>query len=264
MNRDADDGLLRPQDRQRFRAGLASRSTRQGWFERVLRVTIRAWCRLVDWRLVVGETGPLPLRDGVAGAGCVVVAAPHRAWVEPFLLAAAWPPGAARLVWLADGATVSRSWWRRRLLPRLGVIPIASQGGGPRAYAELAAEACRRGLAVVVFPEVGPPSPPARARRISPGFAYLALRAGAPVVPVVIGGTHHIVRGSRFSIDIGRALDPGAPVDDPFTPVARQRAHALVARFEQVVAARLPERTRAADAAAPPRDRWTWLARLFG
>jgi hypothetical protein len=79
----------------------------------------------------------------------------------------------------------------------------------------------------------------------------------------VIGGTHHIVRGSRFSLDIGRSLEPGPAAPDPFTSDGRERAHALACRFEEIVASVLPERTRQADAAAPPRDRWTWLATLF-
>jgi 1-acyl-sn-glycerol-3-phosphate acyltransferase len=250
-------------DLERFHAALAVVSARQGLFERALRLVIRVWCRVVAWHVSVVLADPLPERGGVPAAGCVVAAAPHRAWVEPFLLVAVWPPDAARLVWLADGATVTRSWWRRRLLPRLGVIPVSGRSG-PRAYAELAAAACGRGLAVVVFPEVGPASPPDRARRISPGFAYLALRAGAPVVPVVIGGTHHIARGSSFSLDIGAHIEADPPMADPFTTEGRERAEAISASFERTVAVLLPGRTRQADAVAPARERWAWLARLFG
>lgn len=251
------------EDRRRFGAALARVPAHQGGFERALRFVIRVWCRVVAWHVAVRVAGPLPTGDGVPGAGCIVVAAPHRAWLEPFLLVAAWPPDGARLVWLADGRTATRSWWRRHLLPRLGVIPIAPESGGPRRYAELAAAACARGLAVAVFPEVGPPSPPDRARRISPGFAYLALRAGAPVVPVVIGGTHHLVRGASFSVDILASIDPAGPGIDPFTPSGRATARSLTARIEREIAGLLPERTRQADAAAPRRERWSWLGRLF-
>ena len=117
------------------------------------------------------------------GSGCLVACAPHRTWLEPFLLLAAWPEDAARLVWLADGTTVTRSWWRRRLLPRLGILPIERRAGGPGAYLEAAAAALAAGAALVVFPEKGPPSPPDRTRTIAPGFAYLARRAGARTCP---------------------------------------------------------------------------------
>ena len=257
-------GDVSAEDLRRFSDALAGISARQGWFERSLRAAIRGWCRVVAWHIAVEGVEHLPVRDGVPGAGCVVAAAPHRAWVEPFLLVAAWPADAARLVWLADGRTVTRSWWRRRLPPRLGIIPIASASGGPQAYAELVSLACASGHAVVVFPEIGPPAPSDRTRRISPGFAYLALRAGAPVVPIVLGGTHHIVRGSSYSVDILPALEPGSTLDDPFVSAGRARAHALTRELQDKVAEVLPERTAQADAAAPSRDRWTWLATLLG
>jgi len=250
-------------DLQRFSDALDSLPARQGRFERLLRAAIGAWCRAVGWRLTVAGTEHLPVRDGVRGAGCVVAAAPHRAWVEPFLLVAAWPAEAARLVWLADGRTATRSWWRRRLLPRLGVIPVTTRAGGLRGYGQLAARACERGCAVVVFPEVGSPSPPDRTREISAGFAYLALGAGAPVVPVVVGGTHRIVRGSNFSLEFQEPLGVGSAPDDAFTPAGRSRAHALRDELAEVMAASLPARTAEADAAAPERERWPWLGRLF-
>jgi 1-acyl-sn-glycerol-3-phosphate acyltransferase len=248
----------------RFLEPLARRSPRQGWLERGLRWLIGAGCRVVDWKLDVEGMSHLPRAPGRwPAAGCIVAPAPHRAWLEPFLLAWAWPADAARLVWLADGRTVTRSWWRKRLLPRLGIIPISREAGGPRGYVELAARALRSGAAVVVFPEVGPASEPDRTRRISAGFAYLARSAGAPVIPVVIGGTHRIARGSRYSLQVLSPLEGGTPDPDPFRPGVREQVHALSEQYAESVNARLPSHTARADARAPARARWTWLARLF-
>jgi len=256
-------GDVSPEDLRRFRDALASVPAHQGRSERLLRAVVSSWCRVVGWRLTVAGSDRLPSRDGVSGAGCIVAVAPHRAWVEPFLLVVAWPAEAARLVWLADGRTATRSWWRRRLLPRLGVIPIAVGAGGPRAYAEQAAVAVQRGCAVVVFPEVGPASPPARTRALSPGFAYLSLRSGAPVVPAVVAGTHRLVRGSPLSVDFCAALEPGEAMPDPLTPRGRTRADGLRRELEEAMAGVLPSRTAQADAAAPARARWRWLGSLF-
>jgi 1-acyl-sn-glycerol-3-phosphate acyltransferase len=254
-------------DVRRFRSALRRMPKRQGHLELALRWLIRAGCRLVAWHVEI-RLGELPAQAGRRGAGrrgagCVVAVAPHRAWLEPFLLVAAWPPDAARLVWLADGHTVTRSWWRRQLLPRLGIIPITGCFGGPRAYAELAVVALAAGAALVVFPEVGAPSAPSQTRRISPGFAYLACAAGSPVIPVVTGGTHRILRGSSFSVDVLEAIEPTGAVSEVFSPPARKRAHELTTRYEAAVNQVLAARTVWADARRPERERWTWLATLF-
>lgn len=251
-------------DVQRFREGLGRASVRQGSVDRGLRLLIRGVCRLVSWRVDASGFENLPRGEtGRAGAGCLVVAAPHRAWIDPFLLLAAWPRGAARLVWFGDGPTMSRSWWRRWLFPRLGMIPIAPDSGGPRVYAELAAQVMSAGAALAIFPEKGPPSPPETTRTIAPGFAYLALRAGAPVVPVVLAGTHRIVRGSSFSVDALAALDVGEADEGVFSSPGRRRAAELTERYRMAVAAVLPDRSTFADARRPARDRWRWLATLF-
>jgi len=251
-------------DVERFRQGLRRVAVRQGSVDRLLRLLIRAVCRVVAWR--IQATGFDDLRTRAAappGAGCLVVAAPHRAWIDPFLLLAAWPPRAARLVWFGDGPTMTRSWWRRWLFPRLGMIPIAAGSGGPPVYAALAREVMDAGAALVIFPEKGPPSPPDATRTISPGFAYLAIYAGAPVVPVVLAGTHRIVRGSSFTVDALPAIDVGPANPGVFSPDGRRQAASLTDRYRTMIAAVLPERSADADARRPARERWPWLATLF-
>lgn len=254
---------------ERFRAGLQRTTWRQGRFQRLLRGVIRAWCWAVGWRVTVRGVDRIPVGTGrPPGSGCVIAVAPHRAWIDPFLLLAAWPPEATRLAWMGDGAMMTRSAWRRWLLPRLGMVPIAPGSGGPRAYAGLAAGIVAAGGALVIFPEKGPPSAPDATRTIAPGFAYLALRAGAPVVPVVLGGTHRICRDVPFFVDLLAPLPPhpspnGGPFDDPFTTGGRAAARDLVERYTAAVAPVLRERTADADGRRPPRERWRWLGTLF-
>jgi 1-acyl-sn-glycerol-3-phosphate acyltransferase len=253
-----------PIDVQRFREGLGRASVRQGPVDGGLRLLIRGVCRLVSWRVDATGFDDLPRGEaGRAGAGCLVVAAPHRAWIDPFLLLAAWPPAAARLVWFGDGPTMSRSWWRRWLFPRLGMIPITPRSGGPREYASLAAQVLAAGAALAIFPEKGPPSPPEQTRTIAPGFAYLALYAGAPVVPVVLAGTHRIVRGSSFTVDALDAIEVGAADEQVFSPPGRRRAAEVTERYRLAVAGVLPDRSALADARRPAREYWRWLATLF-
>jgi 1-acyl-sn-glycerol-3-phosphate acyltransferase len=251
-------------DLKRFREGLGRTAVRQGPLDGALRLLIRRVCRLVSWRVDATGFEGLPRgATGPPGAGCLVVAAPHRAWIDPFLLLAAWPPTAARLVWFGDGPTMTRSWWRRWLFPRLGMIPIAPGSGGPRAYASLAAQITAAGAALVVFPEKGPPSRSDETRTISPGFAYLALRAGAPVIPVVLAGTHRIVRGSSFTVDALDPIDVGPADAEVFSAAGRRRAASLTDRYRTMVGAVLPARSARADARRPERERGAWLATLF-
>jgi 1-acyl-sn-glycerol-3-phosphate acyltransferase len=258
------------EDRERLTRALRRVSPEQGRFHASLRLVVRVACRLFGWRIETSGLERLPggVR-GRPGAGCLVVVVPHRAWVDPFLVAAAWPPGAARPVWVGEGRTMVRSWWRRRLLPGIGLIPTGAGWGGPRAYVRLATEALARGVAVVVFPERGAPSPPHRTREVSPGFAYLALASGAPVVPVVLGGTHRIVRGVAFTVDVlepipvRRAATDEAIDADPFAPERRAEAARLLDAFDAAVARVLPERVALADRRRPRRERWPWLGGLF-
>lgn len=242
----------------RFRAGTLARGPHQDRVDRLLRRLVRVGLRLLDWRVDATGLDRLP-----HDRGFLLVGAPHRAWVDPFLVIAAWPSSAPRLTWFGDGQTMIRSWWRRLLLPRLGMIPIDRRAGGPRAYADVVTSLIVRGGVVALFAEKGPPSSPTETRAISPGFAYLAMAAGAPVVPVAIAGTHHIVRGSSFCVDVLPPLDPGPRVGDPFGPDGRDRARATAATFRAAVTDVLATRTPWVDARRPARDRWPWLARLF-
>jgi 1-acyl-sn-glycerol-3-phosphate acyltransferase len=260
----ARDRRIDPRDAARFRAALATAPREQGRFEWLLRWVMRAWCRVVDWRVSVSWEAGLPaVTTPRPGSGCVVACAPHRTWVEPFLLLAAWPEEAAHLVWLADGATVTRSWWRRRLLPRLGILPIEGRAGGPATYLEAGVAALAAGAALVVFPEKGPASPPERTRPLASGFAYLARRAGAPVVPVVVAGTHDIRRGSRFSVTFLAPMMAEAPDPAALSAASRSLAHALTSRTAEAIDTELPHRNALIDARLPARARWTWLGRLF-
>ena len=239
-----------------------------------IRVLLRAGARLFAFRVVVEGLDRLPRGlDGRVAGGWILAGAPHRAWVDPLLLILAWPADAPRLVWLGDGPTLVRSWWRRLLTPHLGAIPVLP-GSGPAAVAghvEAAKQVLARGAVLALFVERGAPSPPDRTREIAGGFAWMALAAGAPVVPAVVGGAHRIVRGSPFLVRFLEPL-PTLPTAAPLDPDGgnasgdRQRRLAssqLVAAYRESVAGPVREAAAWADAHAPTASRWPWLATLF-
>ena len=194
-------------ERERVRASLVGLRGRPGWLDRLVRLVVRAGFALVGWRIRATGWERLP-RDATGRVvPCVVAVAPHRGWIDPFLLLLTWPRDAPRLAWFGDGRTMTSSWWRRLLLPRLGMIPIAPAAtpGAVRDHLADARIVIGRGCCLVIFPEKGPPSPRGRSRTIAAGAAWLAAAGEVPLVPVAIGGFLETGLGTRFRL---RVLDP--------------------------------------------------------
>ncbi len=198
---------LRAAERARYLAALGRTGPRQGVLDRLVRGGVRAGFLVVGWSVRADGLGALPRGPDGRVMPCVLAVAPHRGWPDPFLVLLAWPRDAPRLTWFGDEVTMTRSWWRRRLLPHLGMIPIAASTtpSAVATYLEAARAALARGCVVVVFAEKGPPSPRGRTRTIAPGAAWLALAGEVPLVPVALGGFLETGLGTRFRV---RVLPP--------------------------------------------------------
>ncbi len=232
----ACDPVVTQADHVRMRAELTHLSARQGRLDTLVRLLVRLGFAVVGWRLHASGLGRLPRGEHGLVAPCVVAVAPHRGWVDPFLLLLAWPPDAPRLTWFGDERTMVRSWWRRRLLPRLGMIPIPP-AATPAAVREHLADArtvLGRGCCLVVFPEKGPPSSPGRTRTIAPGAAWLAAAGRVPLVPVAIGGFLETGLGTRFRLRILAPLPTPGPA--PGTPAGMRAARDTTEQLRAVLA----------------------------
>lgn len=237
---------------------------------RVFRVLAR-WP--LGWRLELLGAEYLPTDAvGRPAGGWIAAGLPHLTWVEPFLLFVLLPPE-PRLVWLGDERAINRSRLRRLAFERLGgVIPI-SPGGGPRAFAghvSAARQALDAGAILVIFPEVGPPAPLGEARRLSPGLGYLALRAGAPIVPLVYGGTDELFLGRRMRLQVlapvtvaELAGQPLGPSPRPGSPEEREIAHRATAALHERTAAVVASAHLAVRPRPGVRRRWGWLTHLL-
>jgi 1-acyl-sn-glycerol-3-phosphate acyltransferase len=249
--------------RDRARAALAAVDPRQRWYDRAIRLGVRLGFLLVGWRVRAEGLDRLPRDAAGRVRPCVLAVAPHRGWVDPFPLLLAWPGDAPRLAWFGDARTMARSRWRRRLLPRLGMIPIPPQAS-PAAVREHLADArtiLGRGCCLVVFPEKGEPSPRGRTRTIAPGAAWLAAAGGVPLVPVALGGFLETGLGTRFRL---RVLDPLAPPSgSPETPAGRRAARSTTAELAAALAPAVAD-LEAWSARANGRRPMAGLRRLFG
>jgi 1-acyl-sn-glycerol-3-phosphate acyltransferase len=85
-------------------------------------------------------------------------------------------------------------------LRRAGHLPVVREN--PRASLKSLSEGARlireRGISVVLFPEGG--RSPAGLREFKEGAAYLAIKAGVPVVPIGISGTRQILPMGSFHV----------------------------------------------------------------
>ena len=167
--------------------------------------------RLLGFRLELVGAEHLPRdSEGRPVGGWIAAGLPHVTWVEPFVMLVLLP-AEPRLVWFGDARAMERSWLRRVAFRSLGgVVPI-HPGGGPEAFEGhvAAVQAVVHGGAVfALFPERGPAVPPGEARPIAPGIGYFGLRSGAPIVPIVFGGTHELYRGRRIRMHSCRPCAP--------------------------------------------------------
>lgn len=108
----------------------------------------------------------------------------------------------------------------------LGGFPVQRDGTDRKALRESIAM-LQAGEILLVYPE-GTRQHGAKIEPLQPGAAYLALRAGVPVVPVGIAGTEEILRGHGSKVPrFGRVA---IVVGDPLLPAPR--ASGLVPRAE--------------------------------
>lgn len=256
-------------------AGLIGEaSPRAGVAYRLLRIAWRLVAAALRLRIVVEGREHLP-RDaaGRATGGWIAAGVPHRTWIDPFL---PWLvlPAEPRLVFFGDARTMARSPLRRWVVRRVGGILSIPSHGGPRAFATHLAAAgatLRAGAVFCLFPEFGPPSPPDASRPIAPGLGYVALRSGAPIVPIVIGGNHELYLGRRIVVRFLPPLDPralaGLAPGDAVPPASsreeREAAHRIAEAFRLAVAPDLADAYRAAEAPPGTRKRGLRLTHLF-
>ena len=203
---------------------IGNASPRAGLAYRLLRLAWHLPAVALGFRVEVEGLDHLPRdRSGRLRGGWIAAGLPHRTWIDPFL-PWGWLPAEPRLVFFGDARTMARSPLRRWVLRRVGgILPIPSHGG-PRSFAThlaAAAEILRAGAVFCLFPETGLPAPVGTTRPISPGVGYIALRSGAPVVPIVLGGNDLLYLGRRLTMRIQAPVDwrtlaalDGDPVPD--------------------------------------------------
>ncbi len=148
-------------------------------------------------------------------------------------------------------------------LRTIGVFPVR-RGEADRRSIRMALEALERGGVLVMFPE-GTRSPDGRLQTAEPGAAMLALRTGAPVLPVAVIGTQHAMpRGAKRPRRTPVVIRLGATIQPPKHEgrIDRTELDAWGKRFIALIAALLPPDQQPAPGlptvreASPPTAGW--------
>jgi glycerol-3-phosphate dehydrogenase (NAD(P)+) len=158
-------------------------------------------------------------REHIPSAGPVIVAANHRSFLDPFVIATM----ARRPMYYVAKEELFRRRWVAWFLGALGAFPV-NRGASDAEMITTAKAILARGDIVLIFPE-GTRTRPGSLGKPKRGVGRLALESGAPVVPVAVFGTEAVRRGWRIrphkvSIRAGRPLH-FPRLEDPSPALAR-------------------------------------------
>jgi 1-acyl-sn-glycerol-3-phosphate acyltransferase len=139
--------------------------------------------------------------------GPLVVAANHIQYPDPVIVCMAIP---RRMQWMAKKQLFEPPY--KRFFEFIGSFPVDREGGG-RAGVRAALAFLAEGWALGIFPE-GTHRVDGTAREAKSGAVLLAIRGGAPVLPVFVSkipGPLARLRGERLRIIVGEpiTLDAG-------------------------------------------------------
>ncbi len=155
--------------------------------------------------------------DHVPATGGAIFCPNHTSVIDSFFLPLVLP----RRITFVGKAEYLDSWKTRYLFPAMGMIPIDRTGGDAAERAlNTAARVIEAGEFFGIYPE-GTRARDGRLHRGRTGAARLALRTGAPIIPVGIKGTRDIQPPDaklprpfkRAEVRFGRPIDVGRYLD---------------------------------------------------
>src|SRR5262245_7794731 len=175
--------------------------------------------------------------------GYLIVGAAHRGWMDPFVVLHAIPEQ-PRAWFLGSGPSTFTSRWREWFIRRLGgLLPVWRGGVGVEVHVASARAVVANGGIFAQMPEGTVSGPPGRIGPFRNGWALIALRVPAPIVPLAIAGTEELYIGKRLG---ARVLPPtsvagllGPGWDGVIPPEGSREELDLAKRLSAALAARL-------------------------
>ena len=191
--------------------------------------------------------------------------------MDPFVVLHAIP-AQPRAWFLGSGPSTFTSRWRERLIRRVGgLLPVWRGGVGVAAHVASAQAVVANGGVFAQMPEGTVSGPPGRIGPFRNGWALIALRVPAPIVPLAMAGTEELYLGRRIAsrvlpVTSARALAGLGPNDPLPAPDSREElalARAITSALADVIGPVVEE--LAPGTVDPPghprrlRKRLTWL-----
>jgi len=197
------------------------------WFYRAVRVLAKF--SLAAVYRVQGEGA-----EHLPASGAAIIASNHKSMVDPFFVGQVF----RRPVKYFAKTELFRNRALRWAITELGAIEIR-RGESDRVGLETALAALADGEALIIYPE-GHRQRDQRVHEFLPGVGMLALRSGAPVVPVAVKGSEQVIDHGRPGFPVVR-VKVGPPVDLSGLEGKKSVMYAQAAARIQTVVAELYE-----------------------
>jgi 1-acyl-sn-glycerol-3-phosphate acyltransferase len=235
-------------------------------FYRLIRLVAR-FVIFVVFRFRIQTAG----REHLPKGGYLLVGAAHRGWMDPFVVMHAIPTE-PRAWFLGSAPSTFTTRWRERFIHRVGgLLPVWRGGIGIEQHVASARAVIANGAVFAQMPEGTVSGPAGRIGPFRTGWAVIALRTDAPIVPLAIAGTEELYLGRRLASRVlpltsTRAL-AGLGPGEPLPPEGSREELAMARRMSDALAAILGPKVKAlhpwtVDPPAHPRRlrrRLTWL-----
>ena len=236
-------------------------------FYRSIRLLVRFLCFVVfRFRIATSGQEHVP-----TGGGYLAVAAAHRGWMDPFVVMHALP--AEPRAWFLGSAPSALTSPTREWLARSvgGLLPVWRGGVGIDAHVDSAKAVIANGAVFVQMPEGTVSGPPGRLGPMRNGWAIIAQRTDAPILPIAMAGTEELYIGRRMASRVlpmttvrelaGLASDAPLPERGSRDELALARvlSDRLAERLGPVIEALHPGTIDPPDHPRRLRDKLTWL-----
>lgn len=175
------------------------------------RLFVMPWIHFVMWLIehLLGIRTRIEGKENIPAVPCVILSKHQSAW-ETFALQTIFT--LTSFVYKKELHWLPFFGWGLKLMPFVGIDRAAGKAALGQ-VAERGRQRLAEGYSVIVFPE-GTRVPPGQKRRYKVGGAYLAVAAGAPVVPVALNSGECWRRQAFLktpgivTVSIGPAIDP--------------------------------------------------------